>query len=112
MAFTNLLLSDPQLDHLADAIEAGLEDAHALTVENAAGTELYEQGIQAMKALTTILEQFDDTNPILDATAQPGVPFDWEAFWASVEADEAGEEMEEDAVEDVPVAPRSFRKVV
>lgn len=111
MAFTNLLLSDPQLDHLADAIELGIEEAHALTVENAKGTELYEQGLQAMKALTTILEQFDDENPILDATAQPGVAFDWDDFWASVEEAELSDEDGEDADESISVASPSLKRV-
>jgi hypothetical protein len=112
MAFTNLLLSDPQLDHLADAIELGIEEAHALTVENAKGSELYEQGIQAMKALTTVLEQFDDENPILDAECAPGVAFDWDAFWVGVEEAELADEEGDDADDDISVAPSPLKRVV
>jgi hypothetical protein len=86
-----LLMTEPQADFLADTIEEGIEAAHQMTLDNEEGTEEYKYGVDRMVALVTLLSQFDEENPILDAEAKPGREFDWEAFWDDVEAEESEE---------------------
>lgn len=103
-----LLLTEPQADFLADAIEEAIETAHGLTVENDEASNEYRYGCDRLKALYAVLEQFDPENPILSADCKPGHEFDWEAFWERVESEQGAEEDEEDAEDDEePVAAPS-----
>lgn len=98
MPINRMLLSDPQCDILAELLEDGIEAAHLATVESPAGSEDYEAGIEEMKALLAILGQFDADNPIFDAEAVPGIAFNWEEFWAGVEASESGDEDDDEPI--------------
>lgn len=94
---SKLLMTEPQADFLADAIEEGIEAAHQMTLENDEGSEEYQYGVDRMTALAVLLSQFDDENPILealDSDVKPGREFDWDAFWneAELEAEEDEEE--------------------
>lgn len=102
-----LLLTEPQADFLADAIEAAIEDAHAETLEHEEGTSEHDEACDSIVALQAVLSQIDEENPILDADFKPGREFDWEAFWKS--AAEADEDDEEPEAPVDSVAPSSSR---
>lgn len=109
---SKLLMTEPQADFLADAIEEAIETSHDLTLEHEEGSEEYQYGVNRMIALATLLEQFDEENPILEADVKPGREFDWDAFWDEAEsADDADVEAAELVEEDVAGAESQHHKV-
>lgn len=94
---SKLLMTEPQADFLADAIEEAIEASHSMTLEHDEGTEEYQYGVDRMMALAALLSQFDNENPILEADVKPGREFDWDAFWDS--AENADEDADDDVVE-------------